>query len=599
MEYPPVQIKEFSRENAPEERRRIAGEIHTKRETYFERKKTLGDGIHALIKQMKERKIDGEEAAGEIETLEISLAAWRNSAVKRLLRHFQIKKQEQTISEKRHLRDVFESEYAFMRARAEELHEQMADKRELEEAKTILKEFYREQSIAYEQDQEARDVVNITKEYEAIFVHGIHPYAIPKENSLLNEWVDWKMKLKILLTLYPTISTSTIRAGEGSTSLWARMGVIVSGGSVENANMQDAGTRAQGLKKRIGWSDKKNIAERVRFAILSKPQRYNEFIVANPEIAGFYITIDEPENQQKDLVPTHDIVPFVEALGMSLYAMHAGEIYDTEYNETNEHFALREKVSPQEIVSRRFHLDDMQKEQLLEEILGDSPFKIKSPEIGFIGSRAQGKETYIEINAPEKLKEWPGEEQIYIKTDGEINSLSDLDGSHVRQIAEVNEIGFKIQYLVANDRLYKRQENTHSGEVFVEPLRRFEEAHFNYISIWLSTHNLGRPVQDTESYLSGMEESIASLRHKPEEETKGSLHQESKWQYIPYDSWMGRLAFHLYGFGEQAGECRDVKTKERAFTLARRICSEDEYLRILQKRIDEEGRFKITKEDLE
>lgn len=599
MERTPAQIKEFSKENAPEERERIAGEIRAKRETYFERKKTLGDEIHTLVEQMKERKIDGEKVAGEIEALEISLVTWRNSAIKRLLRHFQIKKQGQTISEKQRLQDTFESECGFMRARAEELHEQMADKKELEEAKTILKEFYREQSTAYEQDKEARDVANITKEYEAIFVHGIHPYAHVKENSLLNEWVDWKMKLKILLTLYPTLSTSTIRAGEGGISLWARMGVIVSGGSVENANMTDAGTRAQGLKKRVGWSDKKNIAERVRFAILSKPQGHNEFTVGDPEIAGFYITVDEPENQRRDLAPIQDIVPFIKALGVPLYAMQAGEMYDAEYDETNVRFVLREKVSPQEIVSRRFHLDDIQKEQLMEEILSDSPFKIKSPELGFIGSRAQGKETYIEINAQDKLQEQPGQERMYTKTDREIGSLSDLDGSQVRQIAEVNEIGFRIQYLVANNRLYKRQENTHSGEVFVQPLRRFEKVHFNYIEIWLSTHNLGRPVQNTESYLSGMEESIESLQHKQDRETKGSLHREPKSQYIPHDSWIGRLAFHLYGFGEQAGEWGDMKTKERAFILARRICSEDEYRDIVQKRIDNEGRFKITEEDLE
>ena len=599
MERPPAQIKEFSKENAPEERGRIAGEIHAKRETYFERKKTLGDEIHTLVEQMKDRKMDGEKAAGEIEALEISLTAWKNSTVKRLLRHFQIKRQEQTIGEKQHLRDAFESEYEFMRARAEELHEQMADKRELEEAKTILKEFYREQSAAYQEDQDTRDVANITQEYEAFFVHGIHPYANVKENSLLNEWVDWKMKLKILLTLYPTIATSTIRAGENSNSLWARMGVIVSGGLVETATMQDAGTRAQGLKKRVGWGDKKNIAERVRFAIISKPQGYNEFTVGNPEIAGFYITTDEPRNLKRDLAPTQDIVPFVKALGMPLYAMQAGEIYDAEYDETNVHFVLREKVSPQEIVSRKFHLDDMQKEQMIEEILSDSPFKIKSPELGFIGSRAQGKETYVEINAPERIHEQFGEERIYKKTDREIGSLSDLAGAQVRQIAEVKEIGFKIQYLVANNRLYKREENTHSGEVFVQPLRRFEEVHFNYISLWLSTHNLGRPAQDTENYLSGMEESIESLQRKREEETRGPLPQESKSQYIPHDSWLGRLAFHLYGFGEQAEEWGDTQTKERAFTLARRIVSEDDYHGIVQKRIDEEGRFKITKEDLE
>ncbi len=130
-------------------------------------------------------------------------------------------------------------------------------------------------------------------------------------------------------------------------------------------------------------------------------------------------------------------------------------------------------------------------------------------------------------------------------------------------------------------------------------MRRFDHLNLGYISIGLSTHNLGAPIKNTANYLFGMEQSIEKLRREREKWTEKSENKKSKQMLASYDSWMGRLAFHLYGFGEQAGEWEDLKTKERALTLARRIFSEDEYRGIVQKRIDEEGRFRITKEDLE
>ena len=395
-----------------------------------------------------------------------------------------------------------------------------------------------------------------------------------------------------------------MRAGEGGESLWARMGVVVSGGSVKTADMRDAGTQAQGLKRRKGWSYQKNIAERIREAIRQKHHgHYNELTVENPTVAGFYINTDTNEatrTRRSNVLPVREIIPFIKELSMPLYAMREGELYETTYaDDTEEGFIIKENVPPHEIAARTFHLDDAKRERLLEDILEDSPFKIESPEVGYVQSRTQGKETYIEISAPKNIQNLKGERRIYRAADREISTLSNLGGREVKQIAEFSGIGSNIQYLVTENILYRRQENIHTKEVLTEPIRRFDPLDLGYISIGFSTHNLERPVQDTEAYLSGMEQSIKKLLQERTEWEREPDNEKRKRMLAHCDSWIGRLAFHLYGFGEAADQWEDKETKGRAFALAGQMFAEDAYHDILQKRIDEEGRFRITKDDLE
>lgn len=561
------------------------------RKEYFQRKETLVAEIHDLTQRMKGREEDTGNIAQEIMELEGELTGWKDSIIQKLLHYFQIQKHKREIRDKSGIRDAFESEYEVMRSRMEELYEQMTDKSGLEEAKNILKNFYQEQWTAYEKDRKTRDVANIEQEYEAIFVHGIHPSYIPQVNSLLNEWVDWKTKLKVLLALGPTISCSTIRKGESGEELWARMGVILSGGSVKTADARDAATRAEGLKKRTGWSYQKNIRERIRDAIMQKRDRYNELTVESPDIAGFFINTDEVSGiGRSNLASASEIIPFIKELGMPLYVMRDGELYETEYGDTGDEVSPKNKISPSDISSRTFRLDALQREKILEEIFNDSPFKIKSPEVGYIHSKGQGRETYIEINAPRNPRKFSGEDITYQAIPGEPSY--GLDGKEIRVIAQFSEIGSKIQYMVAEEKVYRRREEIHTKKISVDPIERFDRYNHGYISIGFSTHDLGRPVTSNEAYFSGMEESMNKLR------LEGAQYEGRDDMTALYDSHMNRLAFHLYGFGEQAEALGDIETKEKAFALADRVFSQDNYHEVVQQRIDTEGRFKINAEDL-
>lgn len=566
MEKVPASVKEFSKEHAPEERKRAAEQIRAHRKEYFQNKETLTAEIHELASQIQERQADKETIVQEITNLEDNLERWKYSVIKKVLHHFQIQKHEQEIRDKSETRDVFESEYEAMRMRAEQLHEQMVDKSELEQAKSVFKNFYQEQWVAYQEDHKIRDVGNVSEEYEAVFVHGIHPSYIPQVNSLLNEWVDWKTKLKIILALGPTISTSTMRAGEDAGSLWARMGVVVSGGSVQTANARDAATRALGLKKRVGWSFQKDIEGEIKEAVTQKRAgHYNELTVENPTIAGFFIVLDGAERRRRsDRAPVEEIIPLIRELDIPLYVMREGEIYEAEYTEAGG-LMPREKLSPREIASRSFEMSHLLKEKLLEEILNDSPFRIASSEVGYVHSMAQGKETYVEIVAPKNLQSLAEEKGAR----GEEHEEILLEGKKAALIAEFPEIGSKVQYLVVEGRLYRRRENIHTKAVSVDPIRRFDPQDLGYISIGFSTHNVGNPVKDTEAYLSGMESSIAQLKQERLDWTARPTDEKSKQMLALYDSHIGRLAFHLYGFGEQAEAMGDATTKHKT----KSICS--------------------------
>ena len=65
------------------------------------------------------------------------------------------------------------------------------------------------------------------------------------------------------------------------------------------------------------------------------------------------------------------------------------------------------------------------------------------------------------------------------------------------------------------------------------------------------------------------------------------------------EKYIRELAFHLFGFGSQAKEEKDEITYETAKKIVEQLVSWDECARIQKNRLDKEGNFIVTKEDLE
>lgn len=388
----------------------------------------------------------------------------------------------------------------------------------------------------------------------------------------------------------PTISASTIQDGDTPRNMWSRMGVILNGGFVLTASPGDIGTQAKGIKKRETGSHTitGRIEDDIKIAISRKGEHYNELAVEDPKIAGFYICLDDMgQIIRNDIVPIQEIAAAAKEFDLSFYAIRNGIAYEADYDFENKSVISKEKISPDQFIQKQFRVSEMQKEKIIEDLFSSEPpfdvYAIKSHvEALYIDSRNQGQETYIEINASKNPSGFKKE-------------YKEINGEQFEIITEFQEIGKRVLYYIEKGQLVKRQKYRNDPRIWEKFISKFDESGLGYIDIGFNTHNLERPIDNNEDYISGMETSVEKLI---KERREIIVNEKYKGRTEFYNEWLDKLAFHLYGFGEQAKQFGDIKSQERVFKLANQIMPYEKYQEILQRRIDEQGRFKITMEDL-
>jgi hypothetical protein len=102
---------------------------------------------------------------------------------------------------------------------------------------------------------------------------------------------------------------------------------------------------------------------------------------------------------------------------------------------------------------------------------------------------------------------------------------------------------------------------------------------------------LDGPLVDGKSYLSGIEKSLIKVSEYIEDDAN-----QDRIEF--YREWLDNLVFHLYGFGEQAGQMGDIETQQRSFELANKFFSTEKYQEVVGRRLDKEGKLIMTKEDI-
>lgn len=158
-----------------------------------------------------------------------------------------------------------------------------------------------------------RDVSNLMLKRNCLFVHAV-AYEDEFKPSVNNEAVDTKQfsamdQVKIVHGIQPTISCSTLRENTTDGIFNAReMGVLVAGGRVLAANVEDMQTKADGLFSRK-FDAKTGSVDAIEAAFAhgrtvteeeyaEKGERvrtnfdYNEVVVENPESIGVYFSKD-------------------------------------------------------------------------------------------------------------------------------------------------------------------------------------------------------------------------------------------------------------------------------------------------------------------
>lgn len=414
------------------------------------------------------------------------------------------------------------------------------------------------------------DVREFMRKYEVFFVHAMHKEVQTPWSSGLHKGVDWSTQLKILLALEPTLSTSTVKAGATERNFWTNMGVILNRGSVLGGGAGDIGSTGKGLRKRefgggcIPWA-KQDIEGISRAITATTRDDYNELVVESPRIAGFFMLTDEvgfPFARVHREPPAEEIFQKLETLRMPIFAITEGKIYRTNGFDSKSGRVLKEKepVTLEEILQQPFELSPAQKEEIKEELLLDSPFISESPENGYINLRMHGQTMYIELNVETILSR--------AQQEGEI------------EIARTASEAARVRYVIWDGVLFRegeRKHEKHSG--YQDQIRK--RAHVSPFALEKGDPLEKERIKNNEEYLLVMERVLSKLRKEGRPET------------------LNRSAFHLYGFAEEARRFGDNETAQRAETLANQVLSKEEYSDVVARRLDAQGRFRITREELE
>ena len=112
-------------------------------------------------------------------------------------------------------------------------------------------------------------------------------------NSNISGRATLEDDMNLLLSLEPSISTSSV-IPTCKHGLWnEKIGVVLGGGEIRGANIKDAGTRTGGIKER--FMDANNSQEIDEVVSDRQERAYNELVVNNPKVFGFFqnVHIDE------------------------------------------------------------------------------------------------------------------------------------------------------------------------------------------------------------------------------------------------------------------------------------------------------------------
>jgi len=260
--------KEASKKFLAEERKKLAQEIREQRKAQRERLSVL--------------KIDTEEAnksseliEGELEDSRYSKFAERQSD------------EANVISERLSSSELSEQDAS---DEQENIGQLIASSEEIKSLKSKLEDHYaKADAIAKNKFESMQKSVEQTMLRNNAFI--VHTFLLDErlrhnENSNIDKRATLEDDIDILLSLEPSISTSSVVPGSRQ-GLWGnRIGVVLGGGDIRGIAQKDDGTVTGGIKMRNGEiSSSKEIDEKVS----DKSERgYNELVVNNPEVFGFF-----------------------------------------------------------------------------------------------------------------------------------------------------------------------------------------------------------------------------------------------------------------------------------------------------------------------
>jgi hypothetical protein len=333
----------------------------------------------------------------------------------------------------------------------------------------------------------------------------------------------------------------------------------------------------------VGSDQAGDIQLDVARAITTRRDGYNELVVENPSVAGFYVCLDDTGSViRNDLASFSDIAAHVKKLGLPLYVLENGRLYEGTYDsEAQVMRRIGVEMQKSEVLESGFNgAADEQRDRATRSVYERAPFKIRTPEVYRVESCYRGESAYIELRFLESVQ-------------------SPEVMGFMPEPQEVVGIGRKEMYKIEDGKLYRSllwrdsdsvRDRERYGKDFSEIVPRY--ARSKYIQLGSgSTDDMGRELGSRADYLEAMIQKIGEIRQRRE-----AAEDESTAQF--YDDWLAQLAFHVQGFGQQAARHGDIDSLVRAKEIANAALPEREYEDVVRRRMPPGGGFNWTIEDI-
>jgi hypothetical protein len=298
-----LSAREFSKSDMAAERTALAAEITQERRQGRDEISELKVRINLLSNKLESSNSNAEQLQQEIENLEQTRTTRANSLTGRVKSFLKFEtSKDKTLTESLQNKG---SELELTTQEKLEAEKELEDSMgKLADADTSLLSLRNRIPAHYAEAGEnmQKTVEQTMLRNNVFFVHTINedPRLRHNANSNISAEATFEDDIDILLSLEPSLSASTLKSGvdeEGKVSgLWSQSGgVLLSGGKISAAHEQDIGTLSQGIKSRYAFSDANKSAEKID-SVVNAPRRanpediggYNELVVDNPEISGYF-----------------------------------------------------------------------------------------------------------------------------------------------------------------------------------------------------------------------------------------------------------------------------------------------------------------------
>lgn len=591
------ELRNFSKRYSPARRSEMAAEILRLRQEHREKKKQT--------KEENARKQETKSRANEdIETLKK-----RVEKIEKIISEFEesIREQKSKIWHKitslfseRKLDDekmleIAQNKFSRIREEIQERYKLLDETQDvilessgLDNSKAELKKFYDEQSEiknSLEEERAQRDVGKISREKGLFVIHGLPLEKFFMNNTEVNnqtfEARDMSLedKIKLMMSFEPTISASAVRADQplDSSKAMYPFGVILNGGQVLAAHNEDALTLATGLYSRktkrnlpeefrMGSTIQKNITENLDKAMNNST--YNELVIEDPQIAGFFVNLDDSKVVQQQL---DQIQKISQQFNMPVFGLQGGKQIEL--------FGAAGAVkdfSPGEILDSGRVISNEEKLALSKDIIENAPFQIDPGQKRYFDQFSLGRACYQKLIGKSS-------EDICLSS-GEKLELKSLG----KRIGKISENSFEGALEAIKQNISVLVQGCERGIKFA--IAEAEEG--------LNDPHIRRTTAELQKVLEKEKIKLGEFQKDPFSAVRRELSLRNNYGARTKEIMIGEQAFFAYGMAEEAKRSDDKNNYQEVMKIVDEMGFGQYCKQIADGRLGEGGKFKIREDEI-